>query len=193
MATKRIFIAGFGGQGILLIGQMLAYTAMLEGREVSWMPAYGPEMRGGTANCTVVISDKPIASPIVTAVDVLLAMNGSSLDKFIDMVVPGGTVIVNSGIISKKVERTDVQAIYVDCNSIAREELGNEKVANVVMLGALIGSSEVVDLSRIEEVFQENFKGGKAKMIELNLRAVNYWSDHLSDKTSTITERAIYE
>jgi 2-oxoglutarate ferredoxin oxidoreductase subunit gamma len=115
----RIFIAGFGGQGILLIGQMLAYTAMLEGREVSWMPAYGPEMRGGTANCTVVISDKPIASPIVTSVDVLLVMNGSSLDKFTDMVVPGGTIIVNSGIVSKKVERTDVKAIYVDCNSIA--------------------------------------------------------------------------
>jgi 2-oxoglutarate ferredoxin oxidoreductase subunit gamma len=176
--TKRIFIAGFGGQGILLIGQMLAYTAMLEGREVSWMPAYGPEMRGGTANCTVVISDKPIASPIVTSVDVLLAMNGSSLDKFADMVVPGGTIIVNSGIVSKKVERTDVKAIYVDCNSIAREELGNEKVANVVMLGALIGSSEVVDLSRIEEVFRENFKGGKAKLIDLNLKAVNYWSEH---------------
>lgn len=181
MATKRIFIAGFGGQGILLIGQLLAYTAMLEGREVSWMPAYGPEMRGGTANCTVVISDKPIASPIVTAVDVLLAMNGSSLDKFTDMVVPGGTIIVNSGIISKKVERTDVHAIYVDCNRIAREELGNEKVANVVMLGALIGSSEVVDLSLIEEVFKQNFKGSKTKLIELNLKAVNYWNDHLSD------------
>jgi 2-oxoglutarate ferredoxin oxidoreductase subunit gamma len=181
MATKRIFIAGFGGQGILLIGQMLASAAMLEGREVSWMPAYGPEMRGGTANCTVVISDKPIASPIVTAVDVLLAMNGSSLDKFSELVVPGGTIIVNSGIISKKVERTDVHAIYVDCNFIAREILGNEKVANVVMLGALIGSSEVVDLSKIEEVFQEYFKGGKAKMIELNLKAVNYWSEKLNN------------
>ena len=154
---------------------------MLKGREVSWMPAYGPEMRGGTANCTVVISDKPIASPIVTAVDVLLAMNGSSLDKFADMVVPGGTIIVNSGIISKKVDRADVHAIYVDCNRIAREELGNEKVANVVMLGALIGSSEVVDLSLIEEVFRLNFKGSKTKLIDLNLRAVNYWNDHLGD------------
>ena len=108
MAAKRIFIAGFGGQGILLIGQMLAYAAMLEGREVSWMPSYGPEMRGGTANCTVIISDHPIASPIVTEVDVLLAMNGSSLEKFLPMVVPGGEVIVNSGIITDKVARTDV-------------------------------------------------------------------------------------
>jgi len=181
MSTKRIFIAGFGGQGILLIGQMLAYTAMLEGREVSWMPAYGPEMRGGTANCTVVISNKPIASPIVTEVDMLLAMNGSSLDKFTDMVVPGGTIIVNSGIITKKVERTDVHAIYVDCNSIARDELGNEKVANVVMLGALIGSSEIVDFSRIEEVFRQNFKGGKAKLIDLNLKAVYYWKEHQNE------------
>jgi len=181
MSTKRIFIAGFGGQGILLIGQMLAYTAMLEGREVSWMPAYGPEMRGGTANCTVVISDKPIASPIVTEVDVLLAMNGSSLDKFTDTVVPGGTIIVNSGIISKKVERTDVHAIYVDCNSVARDVLGNEKVANMVMLGALIGSSEVVDFSRIEEVMKNNFKGRKAKLIELNMRAVNYWKENQNE------------
>ena len=181
MSTKRIFIAGFGGQGILLIGQMLAYTAMLEGREVSWMPAYGPEMRGGTANCTVVISNKPIASPIVTQVDVLLAMNGSSLDKFTEMVVPGGTIIVNSGIIKKKVERTDVHAIYVDCNSIARDQLGNEKVANVVMLGALIGSSNVVGFSGIEEVFRENFKGRKAKLVELNLRAVNYWKENQNE------------
>lgn len=178
MAAKRIFIAGFGGQGILLIGQMLAYAAMLEGREVSWMPSYGPEMRGGTANCTVVISDHPIASPIVTEVDVLLAMNGSSLEKFLPMVVPGGEVIVNSGIIKEKVERTDITAIYVDCNSIALNELGNEKVANVVMLGALIASSEVVDMGRMEEVFRQTFKGGKAALIDLNLRAVNYWKEH---------------
>lgn len=177
MAAKRIFIAGFGGQGILLIGQMLAYAAMLEGREVSWMPSYGPEMRGGTANCTVIISDHPIASPIVTEVDVLLAMNGSSLEKFLPMVVPGGEVIVNSGIIKERVERTDIAAIYVDCNSVAMNELGNEKVANVVMLGALIASSEVVDLSRMEDVFRQTFKGSKAALIELNLRAVNYWKD----------------
>lgn len=164
----------------MLIGQMLAYTAMLEGREVSWMPAYGPEMRGGTANCTVVISDKPIASPIVAAVDVLLAMNGSSLDKFTDLVVPGGMIIVNSDIIPNQVEQTDVKAIYVDCNSIARENLDDEKVANMIMLGALIGASNVVGLSMMEEVIQENFKGGKAKMIELNLKAVNYWSEHLN-------------
>lgn len=181
MAAKRIFIAGFGGQGILLIGQMLAYAAMLEGREVSWMPSYGPEMRGGTANCTVIIGDSPIASPIVTEVDVLLAMNGSSLEKFLPMVVPGGEVIVNSGIVRDRVARTDVSAIYVDCNRIALTELGNEKVANVVMLGALIASSDVVDLGLMEEVFRQTFKGGKAGLIDLNLRAVNYWKAHGAD------------
>ena len=99
MATKKVFVAGFGGQGVLLIGQMLAYAAMYEGKEATWMPSYGPEMRGGTANCTVCISDKPIASPLVTACDVLVAMNGPSLDKFEDMLVPGGHLFVNASVI----------------------------------------------------------------------------------------------
>lgn len=179
MASKKIFIAGFGGQGILLIGQMLAYGAMLEGKEVSWMPSYGPEMRGGTANCTVVISEETIASPIVTEADVLVAMNGSSLDKFLDMVVPGGLVIVNSGIISQKVERLDVKTVYVDCNHIARDELGNEKAANVVMLGALIATSGVVALSGMEEVLIATFTGRKASLVDLNLRAVGYWQEQM--------------
>ena len=98
MATKKVFVAGFGGQGVLLIGQMLAYAAMYEGKEATWMPSYGPEMRGGTANCTVCISDKPIASPLVTACDVLVAMNGPSLDKFEDMLVPGGHLFVNASV-----------------------------------------------------------------------------------------------
>ena len=115
MATKKVFVAGFGGQGVLLIGQMLAYAAMYEGKEATWMPSYGPEMRGGTANCTVCISDKPIASPLVTTCDVLVAMNGPSLDKFEDMLVPGGHLFVNASVINYKARRTDVNVHYVDC------------------------------------------------------------------------------
>ncbi len=105
MATTRMLLAGFGGQGVLLIGQMIAYSAMYEEKEVTWMPSYGPEMRGGTANCTVVVSDRPIASPLPSSYDVLLAMNKVSLEKYIDQLVPGGDLFINSSIIDTKVER----------------------------------------------------------------------------------------
>ena len=151
MATKKVFVAGFGGQGVLLIGQMLAYAAMYEGKEATWMPSYGPEMRGGTANCTVCISDKPIASPLVTTCDVLVAMNGPSLDKFEDMLVPGGHLFVNASVIHYKARRTDVHVHYVDCTHIAEHEVGNGKTANMVMLGAIIRASGVVSLEIMDK------------------------------------------
>ncbi len=173
--TKKILIAGFGGQGVLLIGQTLAQAAMMQGKEVTWMPSYGPEMRGGTANCTVIISDKEIASPITAELDILVAMNGSSLDKFADLVVSGGHIIVNSSIITKKVERDDVIAKYVDCNDVALNKMKNEKVANVVMLGALLKYIGDLDIDKMEDVFKLIFKGPKAKLIPLNMEAVKYY------------------
>ncbi|MGL4485220.1 MAG: 2-oxoacid:acceptor oxidoreductase family protein [Anaerovoracaceae bacterium] len=171
--VKKILIAGFGGQGIISMGQMLAYAAMKEGKNVTFMPSYGPEMRGGTANCTVVISDDEIASPIVTELDVLLAMNASSLEKFQGELVAGGTIIINSGLVSSKVDREDITPIYVDCLKIAGE-LGNEKVSNVVMLGKLVSASGIIEMEVAEEVLKDTFSGSKAKLLPLNIKALNY-------------------
>jgi len=177
MATKKVFVAGFGGQGVLLIGQMLAYAAMYEGKEATWMPSYGPEMRGGTANCTVCISDKPIASPLVTACDVLVAMNGPSLDKFEDMLVPGGHLFVNASVIHYKARRTDVHVHYVDCTHIAEHEVGNGKTANMVMLGAIIRASGVVSLEIMDKVLAKTMIGKKEKLIPANKTALSAWKE----------------
>lgn len=171
MATKKVFVAGFGGQGVLLIGQMLAYAAMYEGKEATWMPSYGPEMRGGTANCCVVLSDEPIVSPIVLEPTELIAMNLPSLLKFEPSVVENGTVFVNSSIISDKVQRSDLRAIYVPCLEIA-QELGNLKVANMVMLGAYMEAMKNVGTDTIKEMLVHMFTGPKAKLVDLNIEAL---------------------
>lgn len=175
MAGKRIFIAGFGGQGVLLIGQMIAYAAMFEDKEVSWMPSYGPEMRGGTANCTVNVSDAPIASPLVTNCDVLVTMNGPSLDKFESMLVPGGDLFINSSIIEQKATRDDINVHYVDCQHLAEVEVGNAKTQNMVMLGAIINATGVVEMDTMQKVFEKVFTGKKAKLIPKNMEALKVW------------------
>ncbi len=175
MSLKKIFIAGFGGQGVLLIGRMLAYAAMYEEKEVTWMPSYGPEMRGGTANCTVCISEVPIASPLSSTCDVLVAMNGPSLDKFEHMLVPGGDLFINSSIITQKAVRADINVYYVDCNKIAEENVGNGKTANMVMLGAIIQITNVVEISIMKKVFEDVMTGGKTQLIELNMKALQAW------------------
>lgn len=177
MAAKKIFVAGFGGQGVLLIGQMLAYAAMYEGKEATWMPSYGPEMRGGTANCTVCISDKPIASPLVTTCDVLVAMNGPSLDKFESMLVPGGHLFVNASVIDYQARRTDVHVHYVDCTRIAEQQVGNGKTANMVMLGAIIRASGVVSLEIMNQVLAKTMTGKKEKLIPANKQALSAWQE----------------
>ena len=136
---SAILLAGFGGQGILFSGKLLVYSGLLDGKEVSWLPSYGPEMRGGTGNCSVVISDESIGSPLVTAPDVLIAMNLPSLDKFEDSVVPGGTILLDSSLIDRKVTRKDVKVCYVDASRLAEENgmkceiikdlSGNDRVA----------------------------------------------------------------
>ena len=135
MVERNIF-AGFGGQGVLLMGQLLAAAGMMEGKNTSWIPSYGPEMRGGTANCSVMLSDQEIDSPLVTRPTSLIVMNRPSLEKFEDKVVPGGSIFVNSSMIDIKVKRTDVNAYYVPCTEIAAE-LGNSKVSNMIMLEKL--------------------------------------------------------
>ncbi len=163
---ERLIVAGFGGQGVLSLGQIIAYASMYENKNVTWLPSYGPEMRGGTANCSVVVDDNPIASPVIATPDTLIAMNKPSLDKFIDKVKSGGLVLVNSSLISEKVKREDVTVVYVDANAVAHK-VGNDKASNLVVLGAYIKYVNLfpkeVMLSTIEKVF-----ASKPKFIESN-------------------------
>lgn len=166
---ERIVIAGFGGQGVLSLGQFIAYSAMYEGKEVSWLPSYGPEMRGGTANCSVVVSDQPIASPIIAECDTLIAMNKPSLDKFIDSVAPNGLVLINSSLIEEKVKRTDVRVIYIDANTIALGA-GNAKTANIVVFGTYVSHAKSLEkenaIATISKIFAK-----KPKVIPANVKA----------------------
>ncbi len=173
MSSTRIFVAGFGGQGVLLIGQMLAYAGMEEDKEVTWMPSYGPEMRGGTANCTVNISDKEISSPLSAKCDVLVAMNGPSLVKFEEMVETGGNLFVNSTIVKEKPKRNDINVYYVDCFKLAHEIVGNDKTQNMVMLGAIMCVTNVVKLDTMKNVFAKVLTGNKAKLVPDNITALS--------------------
>lgn len=168
---KEIIISGFGGQGVMSIGKNLVEAGMAEGFQVTWAPSYGPEMRGGTANCSVVLSDKPVGSPVFSFPTELIAMNGPSIDKFAPTVVSGGLVLVNSSVVSKKVERSDVKALYVPCEGIAYE-VGNPKVANMVMLGAYVAATGALKPETIEQMIHEMFTGAKAKLVPLNLEAL---------------------
>jgi 2-oxoglutarate ferredoxin oxidoreductase subunit gamma len=161
-----MIIAGFGGQGVLSLGQFIAYSAIAQDLQVTWMPSYGPEMRGGTANCNVVVSDKPVANPIVTAPDCLIALNLPSLTKFEPAVVSGGLILVNASLIKEKVKRTDVKAIYVDGEKIA-EEVGNKRAGNTALLGALIRESKIITPANIEKGIEYMLKA-KPALVDVN-------------------------
>ena len=168
---QDVIIAGFGGQGVLLIGQMLAYAAMYEGKEATWMPSYGPEMRGGTANCSVIVSDKDVASPLVDKADVIVAMNLPSLDKFEEHVKPGGLLVINSSIIERKSTRDDITVVYCDANRIA-EAVGNPKGANVAILGAMLEKEPIVDIDKMTEAIRIELGERKARFLEGNKKAL---------------------
>ncbi len=169
---KRLVLAGFGGQGVMAVGQMLTYAGMVEGKHVSWLPSYGPEMRGGTANCAVIISDEPIGSPVVEDIDVLFAFNAPSLHKFIDHVVPGGVVIVNSSLIEDKVEKADVNTCYIDATAIAMDA-GSPKASNMVMLGAYLGAAGNLSDEAVYDAFINIFGENKLKFWPMNEKAIN--------------------
>jgi 2-oxoglutarate ferredoxin oxidoreductase subunit gamma len=166
-----ITIAGFGGQGVLFAGQLLAYAAMDEGKEVTWIPSYGPEMRGGTANCTVVISDEEIGSPIVRNPQALIAMNLPSLDKYEPFVKKGGLVVINSSIINRPVMRTDIKFVQVPGNDIA-ERIGNRRMTNMVLLGALLANLDVLSLEAIDKALKEHLPERHHKLLPLNYQAL---------------------
>jgi 2-oxoglutarate ferredoxin oxidoreductase subunit gamma len=164
-----VVCAGFGGQGVLLIGKVLAYAGMKAGKEVSWFPSYGPEMRGGTANCTVVISDKPIGSPVIQHPRSLIAMNLPSLDKFEPMLRPKGFVLINTSLVNREPAREDIEVLKIPASSIAIEE-GSPRAANMVALGAYVGRTGIVDREVVEGILEQEF-GKKPKVLEINLKA----------------------
>ncbi|NEZ46676.1 2-oxoacid:ferredoxin oxidoreductase subunit gamma [Clostridium niameyense] len=168
MASQQIIFAGFGGQGILSMGKFLAYAGMDSNMEVSWLPSYGPEMRGGTANCSVVLSDTPVGSPIVTAPDTLVVMNRPSLDKFEDMVAPGGLIVLDSNLVDRMPERKDIKVIAIPAQDEA-EKLGSTKIANMILLGALVKETGIVTMDEITSSLKDH---GKEKFFESNKAAL---------------------
>ena len=171
MKTTQILIAGFGGQGVLFIGKFLAYKGLKEDKQVSWLPSYGPEMRGGTANCSVVLSETPVGSPIITTPDVLVAMNLPSLLKFVDSVAPGGHIFVDSTLIDEKVTRTDVKVHYVPATQIAKDA-GFGSLANMVLLGKVLKECEELSIDGCKETLESFIPAKKANLIETNCQAL---------------------
>ncbi len=169
--NEKIIMAGFGGQGIMLIGQLITYAGMYEDKEVSWLPSYGPEMRGGTANCSVVVSDKPISSPIITKATSAIIMNNPSLEKFEPQVEVGGDLYINSSLVDMDTTRDDINIFKIPANEIA-ERLGNPKGANMVILGAYLGRHPIVDLETIRKVLDKTMTGSKAKFVPINIEAI---------------------
>lgn len=169
--THEIIVAGFGGQGVMAVGKTLVEAGMKEDLQVSWLPSYGPEMRGGTANCSVVISTDPVGSPVVLDPTGVIAMSLPALIKYEPLVQPGGTLLVNSSLIREKATRDDIRVIYVPCTDIAND-IGNPKVANMVMLGAFIAATECLRFDTIHDMLALMFTGSKAGLVALNEQAL---------------------
>ena len=169
--NKEILIAGFGGQGILFSGKFLAYEGLIDGKEVSWLPSYGPEMRGGTANCSIILSDSAVGSPIVSNPDILIAMNLPSLDKYENEIKQGGQIFVDSSLIDRKVERSDVETYYIPATKLASDE-GLSGLANMIMIGHMIAKSGIIPEENIEKAMQKVVPAAKQNMFDLNMKAV---------------------
>ena len=177
MNTVKYLFAGFGGQGLLFSGKVLAYKGLTDGKNVSWLPSYGPEMRGGTANCSVIISDAPVGSPIVSNPDVLIAMNLPSLDLYEDKVVSGGMIFVDSSLIERKVNRTDVKVFYVPATKLASENK-IEKLANMIIMGKVFKETGAFsDEEGVNNALKKVISAKHADMLEINLNAMRIGRD----------------
>ena len=179
MKTTEILIAGFGGQGILFSGKFLAYKGLLEDLQVSWLPSYGPEMRGGTANCNVILSDSPVGSPIITAPNVLIAMNLPSLEKYEDSVVSGGQIYVDSSLINLKVKRDDVEVFYIPATQMAKEN-GIGTLANMIIVGHLLENHPELSFDGVSAVVESLVPPKKAALKELNMKALDLGKNYKS-------------
>jgi len=169
--TNNIILAGFGGQGILFAGKILAYAALVKGKQLSWLPSYGPEMRGGTANCHVIISDEPVGSPIITNPDILICMNKPSLEKFENDVTPDGVIVYDKSLIDRDVERSDVKVTAVEATAIATAE-AKANMANMIMLGALLKACDIFTLDEIRAGVEKAVPPTKKDMVDYNMKLI---------------------
>jgi 2-oxoglutarate ferredoxin oxidoreductase subunit gamma len=183
---RAIILSGFGGQGLLFAGQVLAHAAMLEDQHVSWLPSYGPEMRGGTASCTVIVSNAPIGSPVVDAADVVIALNPPSLAKFEGLVRPGGLLLLNDSLIEAEPSRRDIEVLRIPCSALARE-VGDERAISIIALGGAIGRRHLVRPESVRQALADGAKGGP-KVVEMNLRAfaLGYDRAALEERTPVV-------
>lgn len=170
--TEKLIIAGFGGQGVILAGKLIAYAGMIEGKYVSHIPSYGAEMRGGTANCSVIVSDTEVASPLVPHPSTIIVLNRPSLDKFEQMVIEGGNVFINSSLIDRKAERSDVRVFYIPANDYA-EQAGSGRATNMVMVGAFVAATGAVSLEDVKNSLSEVVSKRNIKFNDINLRALD--------------------
>ena len=177
MKTTQILIAGFGGQGVLFASKFLAYKGLTEDLQVSWLPSYGPEMRGGTANCNIILSETPVGSPIITTPDVLIAMNLPSLQKYVDTVAPGGQIYLDSALISEKVERTDVEVFYIPASQMARDE-NIATLANMIIIGHLLQNNSELSFAGTEAAVSKLVPPKKAGLVELNMKALTLGKEY---------------
>lgn len=177
MRDMNAILAGFGGQGILFMGKVVAYAGLYDDKQVSWLPSYGPEMRGGTANCSVCISDEQICSPLVNTPNALIVMNLPSFDKFINQVMPGGTVIVDSALIEKKTDRTDIDVHYVPATALA-EEHGLKGLANIILMGKLMATTNFCTMETMEKTLQKIIPARKQHLVAKNMDAVRLGAEY---------------
>lgn len=176
--TEKMIVAGFGGQGVILAGKLIAHAGMIEGKYVSHIPSYGAEMRGGTANCSVIVSDDEVASPLVGHPTTIIIMNRPSLDKFEKMLVGGGKVFINKSLIDREAERTDVNAYYIPANDFA-EKAGNGRASNMVMVGAFVAATGAVSLDDVKESLAEVVSKRNIKFNEINKKALDMGYEHV--------------
>ena len=172
MSTRQYLFSGFGGQGILFSGKFIAYKGLIEDKQVSWLPSYGPEMRGGTASCSVIVSDEPVGSPIVTNPDVLVAMNLPSLDRFESKVVPGGVIFLDSSLIERKVERTDVKVFAIPATKLAGEN-GFPTLANMIIVGKILKELGEYNDEGLKAALAKVISAKHADMMEVNRKAID--------------------
>ena len=174
----EIIIAGFGGQGVLFAGQLLSYAAMDAGKEVTWIPSYGPEMRGGTANCTVIISDEEIGSPLVRHPQAAIAMSLPSLDKYEPTIISDGVLVVNSSMVNRLVKRTDLRAIIIPASDIA-ESLGDKRMTNMVLLGGLLANLPLLPIEALEKALEQHLPARHHRLLPLNYKALRQGATYL--------------
>jgi 2-oxoglutarate ferredoxin oxidoreductase subunit gamma len=174
----EVIIAGFGGQGVLFTGQLLSYAAMDAGKEVTWIPSYGPEMRGGTANCTVIVADEEIGSPLVRHPSAVIAMNLPSLDKYEATLTPGGVLVINSSMVNRDVRRADIRSVVIPANEIA-EALGDKRMTNMVLLGSLLANLPILPIQALEKALEEHLPARHHKLLPSNYKALRQGATYL--------------